>query len=328
MAHRFIKELKPGEMIEEAIYLCRQKDLRTTSQGNLYIHAVFADKTGQMVARMWQGTESIFNAIPDGGFVKVKGRTESYKGTLQFIIEGVRFLEEGEVNVADYLPHTTRDIDEMWSRVGVILKGIKNPHLGALVREFLADTDLMDRFKKAPAAIAMHHAYIGGLLEHTLSLLEVVLRVIPLYPKLDLDLVLTGMFLHDLGKTKELEYTTCIGYSDDGQLLGHITQCVMWIDRKADAVAERTGEPFPERLRWVLQHIVLSHHGQYEFGSPKLPAIPEAVAIHYLDNLDAKVNMFLAEIEKAPDASSNWTNYNRALETKIYRAEIAGPRGE
>lgn len=155
-----------------------------------------------------------------------------------------------------------------------------------------------------------------------------MLRAIPLYPKLSLDLVLAGLFLHDLGKAEELSYETNIGYSDSGQLIGHITMTAIWIDKKADAIAKRTGEPFPNQLRWVLQHIVLSHHGRYEFGSPKLPAIPEAAAIHYLDNLDAKVNMFLAEIENNADPVSHWTQYNRALETKIYKPDVMGTRGE
>ncbi len=186
----------------------------------------------------------------------------------------------------------------------------------------------MSCFRKAPAAAVMHHAYLGGLLEHTLNLMEMALRVIPLYPKLSLELVLGGLFLHDIGKAKELSYETAIAYTDEGQLVGHIVQAVIWIEKKADAVAERSGKPFPDQLRWVLKHIILSHHGKYEFGSPKLPAIPEAIAIHYLDNLDAKVNMFVAEIDNDRDPASHWTNYNRAVETRIYKPDVMGVRGE
>lgn len=326
MTRRFITELKAGERIEDEVFLIRSKDLRTTTQGGLYIHAVLMDRTGQLVARAWQATEEMFQGMPEGGFMRFKGRTENYKGNMQFIIDAVRPAEPGSYEFADFLPVTKNDINKMWMRLLQIVRGVKHPDLSALLHEFIIDEELMTRFRKAPAAATLHHAYIGGLLEHTLSLLEIALAVIPRYPKLSLDLVLTGLFLHDIGKSTELSYETAIGYTDDGQLLGHITQAVLWIEKKADAAAKRTGRPFPEQLRWVLEHIILSHHGKYEFGSPKLPAIPEAVAIHHLDNLDAKVHMFLAEIENDRDPASPWTNFNKALETKVYKPDIMGTR--
>ncbi|MFQ5413701.1 MAG: 3'-5' exoribonuclease YhaM family protein [Phycisphaerae bacterium] len=326
MARRYIQELRPGELIDDAVFAVRSKDLRTTTQGSLYIHAVLADRTGQLLARVWQATEAMYNAIPDGGFVRLKGRTESYKGNLQFIIEAIRTVSPDEIDPSDFLPTTEGDVDAMWRRVVEILGDIKQPDVAALVSEFLADADLMERFRRAPAAATMHHAYVGGLLEHTLNVLEVARRVIPLYPKLSLDLILAGVFLHDIGKTHELAYETTISYTDSGQLLGHIAIAFAWVQKKADAVAKRTGKRFPDRILWSLQHIVLSHHGCYAFGSPKLPAMPEAVAVHYLDNLDAKVNMFLAEIESDRDPVSHWTNYNRALETKIFKPDVAGAR--
>ena len=324
---RFINELRAGERIEDEVFLIRSKDLRTTTQGGLYIHAVLMDKSGQLVARAWQATEEMFLTMPEGGFLRFKGRAENYKGNLQFIIDAMRPVEAGSFDYADFLPVTKHDVSQMWKRMTEILRGIRHPELAALVKEFVADEALMERFRKAPAAASMHHAYIGGLLEHTLALLEVALLVIPRYPKLSLDLVLAGMFLHDIGKATELSYETAIGYTDDGQLLGHITQAVLWIDKKCDAVAATTGKPFPDKLRCILQHIVLSHHGKHEFVSPKLPAVPEAVAIHYLDNLDAKVHMFLAEIENDRDPASHWTNFNKALETKVYKPDVMGMRG-
>ena len=326
MPRRSIKDLRPGERIEDEVYLIRTKDLRTTTQGGLYIHAVLVDRSGQMVARQWQATEQMFGEMPEGGFMRFKGRAESYKGNLQFIIDGMRPADPDSLDLSEFLPATDRDIDEMWKRLVKILRGIKHKDLAALVGEFLDDEQLMRGFRRAPAAAVMHHAYIGGLLEHTVALLELALQTIPLYPKLSLDLVLAGMFLHDIGKASELTYETMIGYSDDGQLVGHIAKAVIWIEEKSEAVAQRTGTPFPQQLRALLQHIVLSHHGQYQFGSPKLPAIPEAAAIHYLDNLDAKVNMFLTEIENDSDEASRWTSYNRALETKIYKPDIMGTR--
>ncbi len=326
MARRFITDLRAGERIDDEVFLIRSKDLRTTTQGGLYIHAVLVDRTGQLVARAWQATEEMFHGMPEGGFMRFKGRTENYKGNMQFIIDAVRPAESGSFDFADFLPVTKNDINKMWMRLLQIVRGIKHPDLAALIHEFVIDEELMTRFRKAPAAATLHHAYIGGLLEHTLSLLEIALVVIPNYPKLSLDLVLTGLFLHDIGKSTELSYETAIGYTDDGQLLGHIVQAVIWLEKKIDAAAKRTGRPFPERLRWVLEHIILSHHGKYEFGSPKLPAVPEAVAIHHLDNLDAKVHMFLAEIENDRDPVSHWTNFNKALETKVYKPDVMGTR--
>jgi len=328
VVRRSISELKPGELIDDEVFLVRSKDLRTTSQGGLYIHAVLVDKSGDLLARMWQASESIYNAIPQGGFVRLKGRTENYKGSLQFIIEAVRIADEGSFDIADFLPATSCDIDEMFKRLTEIVRGIKHPDLAALAGEFLADEDLMARFKKAPAAAVLHHAYIGGLLEHTLSLLELALVVIPRYPQLSLDLVLTGLFLHDIGKCRELTFDTTIGYSDQGQLVGHIALATIWIERKSIAVAEKTGKPFPAEVRDLLMHLILSHHGRYEFGSPKLPAVAEAAAIHYLDNLDAKINQFSGEIDKDRDPTSSWTNYNRALETKVYKVDVMGTRGD
>jgi 3'-5' exoribonuclease len=268
----------------------------------------------------------MFQGMPEGGFLRFKGPAENYKGNLQFIIDAVRPVEPGSYDAADFVPATKFDTDTMWKRLLEILAGIKHPQLAALVKEFLADAQLMELFRKAPAASAMHHAYIGGLLEHTVSVLELALRIVPHYPKLSMDLMLTGLFLHDIAKSTELSFETAIGYTDEGQLIGHITQAVIWMDKKADAVEAKSGKPFEKELRWILQHIILSHHGCYEFGSPKLPAIPEAIAVHYIDNLDAKLSMFFAEIENDRDPASRWTNFNRALETKVFKPDVMGVR--
>lgn len=326
VGRRNICDIKAGERIEDEIFLIRSKDLRTTTNGGLYIHAVLADKTGQLVARAWQASEDMFQGMPEGGFLRFKGRAENYKGNLQFIIDAVRPAEPGSYDAADFVPATKFDTDTMWKRLLEILAGIKHPQLAALVQEFLADAQLMELFRKAPAASAMHHAYIGGLLEHTVSVLELAQRIVPHYPKLSMDLMLTGLFLHDIAKSTELSFETAIGYTDEGQLIGHITQAVIWMDKKADAVEAKSGKPFEKELRWILQHIILSHHGCYEFGSPKLPAIPEAIAVHYIDNLDAKLSMFFAEIENDRDQASRWTNFNRALETKVFKPDVMGTR--
>jgi 3'-5' exoribonuclease len=172
----------------------------------------------------------------------------------------------------------------------------------------------------------MHHAFIGGLLEHTRNVLELATLIVPRYPEVSLDLVLSGLFLHDIGKTYELTYETNFQYSNEGQLVGHIVQAAIWIDQKIKAVEAETGEPFPADIRNALLHIILSHHGQYDFGSPKLPAMPEAVAVHYIDNLDAKLNMYLTKINTDKDPSSDWTDYVRSLDVKIFKKDVMGIR--
>ncbi len=214
----------------------------------------------------------------------------------------------------------------MFDRVKELLRGIKNPHLLNLVKQFIVDKDRMAKFCKAPAAITNHQAYLGGLLEHTLNVMELALVTVPRYPELSMDLMLAGVFLHDMGKTEELVYETNFQYSDSGQLIGHLVQATLWIEEKAKAVEAETGEPFPTDIKEALQHMVLSHHGAYEFGSPKLPAMPEAVAMHYLDNMDAKLNMFLGKIAADANADSNWTEYMRNLATRIYKKDVMGIR--
>jgi len=332
-ARRFIAELKAGELIPDQVFLIAKKDLRTTTNGSLYIHLVLADRTGQLLGRVWSATQQQYDTIPEGGFLRIRGRTESYKGALQFIVDGMRPAEKGQFDVGEFIPRTEKDVDEMWERMLAVLRTVKHPMLLALVKEFVKDEVIVAGYKKAPAAIANHHAFIGGLLEHSLSILELATRIFGKtddseshYPEVSRDLVLAGIFLHDIGKTAELTYDTNFTYTSAGQLVGHIAQAVIWIDRKVGDVETATGQTFPEDLQNVLTHIVLSHHGQYEFGSPKLPACLEAIVIHYLDNIDARLNMALTAIKDPKSADSDWTEYVRALETRVYKKDVMGKR--
>lgn len=324
---RYVNQLQAGELVEDQVFLIDSKDLRTTNNGSLYIHCILRDKTGQLLSRIWQATEAMYEQIPEGGFLHFKGRVENYKGSMQFIIDAMRPCDTSAIDLSDFMPRTEEDIDVMFEQVKHGLRSIKNPALLKLMKQFVCDDALMARFRKAPAATQMHHAYIGGLLEHTRNVLELALLVIPRYPEVSLDLVLAGVFLHDIGKTAELVYDTSFQYSDRGQLIGHIVQCTIWIEEKVKAVEAETGEPFPVEIKNTLQHIILAHHGTYEFGSPKLPATPEAIAIHHLDNLDAKLNMYLGRIKNDPDQASDWTEYVRGLDTKIYKKDVLGIRG-
>ncbi len=333
-SRRWVKELTPGERIEDQVFLVNKKDLRTTTNGGLYIHLILSDRTGQVLTRVWQATQQQFDAIPEGGFLKVRGRTESYKGALQFIVEGMRAVPPAEVELADYIPRTPHDVEKMWAEVLAILRTVRSRPLLMLLKEFVEDKPLVERFKAAPAAVALHHAYLGGLLEHTLSVLRIATLIFGReddstshYPQVSRDLVLTGIFLHDIGKTAELAYGTNFTYTDAGQLVGHIVQAAVWIDQKIADVEEKSKERFPADVQNVLTHIVVAHHGAYEFGSPKLPSVPEAVAVHYLDNLDAKLHMFLHEIETDENSESHWTQYVSALGTRVFKPDVMGVRG-
>ena len=308
----------PAETLDQ-VFLVREKDLRTAKTGDLFIVCTLVDRTGNLSARMWQASESIYNSFVVDGFIQVKGRTESYKGTLQLIIDACRPYSAEKVDLADFLPTTAHDIEEMWGELLEILQAVKDPHVKLLIKKFIEDRDFVDKFKHAPAAVQLHHAFIGGLLEHTLNVARLAQAVLPLYPQVNADLVLAGVFLHDAGKAAELGGGPSMSYTDRGSLVGHITIATIWVSEKAKAVAEETGEPFPDRTLDLIQHIILSHHGEYEFGAPKLPAIPEAFLVHHLDNLDAKVYMTTAAIENDPDPNASFTSYLKPLETRVYK---------
>src|SRR5262245_20484825 len=296
----WVADLMPGQRIDDETFLVNKKDLRSTNSGGLYIHLILSDRTGQLLTRIWQATQQQYETIPEGGFLRFRGRTESYKGALQFIVEGMRPVQPAEISLGDFVPRTKYDVDEMWQNVLAILRTIRHRDLLALIKRFVDDKALVEKIKTAPAAVSLHHAYVGGLLEHTLSVLQLACLVFgkdddstSQYPEVSRDLVLAGIFLHDIGKTVEFTFETNFTYTDSGQLVGHIVQAALWIDQKIADVETESKQPFPADVQNVLTHIVLAHHGTYEFGSPRLPAVPEAVAVHYLDNLDAKLHMFL-----------------------------------
>lgn len=316
--HQFINQFKPGMTLDQ-VFLVRDKDLRTTKAGDLYIVCTLCDRTGNIPARMWRASESIYNSVPADGFLHVKGRTEDYRGNLQFVIDALRPWPADKVDLADFVPVTELDIEQTWAELLEILRGIKDPPLRLLIKKFVEDRDLVAAFKRSPAAMQMHHPFIGGLLEHTLNVARAAVALLGLYPRLNADLVLAGVFLHDIGKTAELSAGTTMNYTDRGLLVGHVTLAAMWVSEKAAAITAETSEPFPARTVDLLQHVILSHHGALEFGSPKLPAIPEAFFVHYLDNLDAKIWMTTHAVENDSDEQASFTSYMRQLGTRIYK---------
>ncbi len=319
MAHKFINEIEAGETIND-IYMVREPILRSTTRGDLYIAMYLSDRTGQLNGRMWQATEVVYKALPKPGFVHIQGRSELYQNNLQIVVNNIGVVDAGKVSIEDFLARTDKDIDKTFEEVKKIVARIKNQHLKALVGQFLADTELMEKFCKAPGGTALHHNYLGGLLEHTHNMLRIAVAILPFYPKVQSDLVLAGIFLHDIGKTEELSYDMAFSYTDSGQLIGHIVKTVLMVNQKADELRAK-GTQIEQAVQDALEHIILSHHGQYEFGSPKLPATPEAFMVCYIDNLDAKVNMVTMAIENEP-GDSNWTAWKNALQTRLYRKRI------
>jgi len=314
----FIKDLRANTSLDQ-VFLVTDKELRTTRKGDLYVFCTLADKTGRLPARMWQANETIYQSIPVDGFLHVKGRAEDYKGSMQAIIDACRPWPGDKVDLEDFLAVTQGDVETMWAELLDLLRPIKHKPLRLLIKKFVEDHKFVEAFKHSPAAMQMHHPFVGGLLEHTLGVTRAAAALLPLYPKLNTDLVLAGAFFHDIGKTAELQGGTSVRYTDRGQLIGHITMAAIWLQEKARALAAELGEPFPPKTLDLLQHIVLSHHGVYEYGSPKLPMIPEAYFIHYLDNLDAKMFMTIRDIEADADPAGNFTAYNRQLETRLYK---------
>ena len=314
---RPIAQLNHAEQVDQ-VFLISQPQLRSTTRGDYYIAAFLSDSTGKLNGRMWQASEAIFKSLPQEGFVRIKGRVENYQGALQIVFESIRPVDIDEVNLTDFLPQTEKNPDQMFDRLKNILADIQNPHLSRLAQSFLDDQELMKLFQQAPAAIALHHAYLGGLLEHTLSMLDLGCRILPHYLELNADLVLTAIFLHDIGKTTELDYDISFKYSDQGRLLGHIVKGALLIEEKIRQLDQSSTEKFPKKLKDCLTHIVISHHGIREYGCPVLPAMPEAFAVHYIDNLDSKIALTLSEINKDP-GNTDWTNYVRAIEAPVYK---------
>ena len=319
MAHKFINQIEAGQTIDD-IYIAKDPILRSTTRGDLYIAMYLTDRTGQTNGRMWQATEAIYKSLPKPGFIHIKGRSELYQNNLQIVINNVTVVDPGKVDIDDFLPRTKKNIKQMFEEVKATVGRIENSQLKALVGEFLADTDLMEKFCNAPAAMKMHHNYIGGLLEHTHNMLRMALAILPLYPDVQPDLVLAGILLHDIGKTEELAYDMAFSYTDSGQLIGHISKSLLMINQKADSLRSG-GTQIDQAVLDAIGHIILSHHGQYEFGSPKLPATAEAFMVCYIDDLDAKINQVTSAIDNEL-GDTNWTAWQNSLQTRLYRKQL------
>jgi 3'-5' exoribonuclease len=304
-----------SEQTITSFFLVHEKELRNTREGRAYLRLELGDRSGTIEARMWDQFESVAKDIQRDDFVKVQARVELYRNRPQLAVQQVRLARPEEIDLADYLSHTTADVEKMFAELRGYGESIANPWLKQLVLSLIADPEIARCYKRAPAAKVMHHAYLGGLLEHVISLCGMARRVATHYPELDVDLLLTAAILHDVGKLEELCYERAIGYTTPGQLLGHIVMELETVTRAIDKIPG-----FPAPLKTVVQHLLISHHGQYEFGSPKLPMIREAMVFHYLDDLDSKlaaVRVALASLS----GDEEWSSYSSALGRKFLKLE-------
>lgn len=284
------------------------KQIKPKKTGEPYLALILGDRSGQLEAKMWDNVEDVLNAFDQDDFLKIKGLVNKYKSRFQLTVHKLRKLGESEIEFSDYLPKTTKNIDELWQTLTDFVFSIQNLHLRSLIQAFMCDPEIAAAYRNAPAAKTLHHAYIGGLLDHVVSLFRSCDLVCRNYPQINRDLLLSGAFLHDIGKIHELTYNRSFSYTTRGQLLGHM---VIELEMLHAKIALVPG--FPDELKTLLEHLIISHHGQYDFGSPKLPMFPEALMLHYLDDLDSKMEAMRAQFEREADLENPWTGYNSSL---------------
>jgi 3'-5' exoribonuclease len=284
------------------------KQIKPKKTGEPYLALTLGDRSGQLEAKMWDNVEEVLNAFEQDDFLKIKGLVNKYKNRFQLTIHKLRKLGESEIEFADYLPKTSRNIDDLWQVLGEFVGSFQNPHLKGLVLAFMSDPEIAAAYRSAPAAKTLHHAYIGGLLDHVVSLFRSCDLICRNYSQVNRDLLLTGVFLHDIGKIHELTYNRSFSYTTRGQLLGHMIIELEMLQAKLARFPD-----FPAELKTLLEHLIISHHGEYAFGSPKLPMFPEALLLHYMDDLDSKMEAMRAHFERESEMESPWTSYNASL---------------
>src|SRR5437660_859604 len=291
------------------------KQVKPKKTGEPYLALTLGDRSGHVEAKMWDNVEDAIDVFDQDDFIKIKGLLNKYKNRFQITIHKVRLLGDSEVDFADYLPKTTKDIGELWKTLTGFVTTFQNQHLRALIELFMADPEIAEAYRNAPAAKSLHHAYIGGLLDHVVSLFRSCDVVCRNYPQVNRDLLLTGAFLHDIGKIHELAYHRSFSYTTRGQLLGHMIIELEMLQAKLARLPD-----FPDDLKTLVEHLIISHHGQYEFGSPKLPMFPEALMLHYLDDLDSKMEAMRAQFERDAESDGGWTGYNSSLGRPLLNA--------
>ncbi|MGA2134130.1 MAG: HD domain-containing protein [Bryobacteraceae bacterium] len=325
MKSPYVNELKPDQVITSSFLVC-SKEIRQNKKGDAYLSLQLGDRTGELDAKMFDKIAEVRDAFQRDDFVEVKGLLQIYHNRPQLTLHTIHRLDDRQVDFSDYFPASTRDPQEMWQELRQFAAAIANPHLNRLLAAMLDDEEIAWRYRRAPAAKQIHHAYLGGLLEHVLSVCNLARITASHYPMVDADLLITGAILHDIGKIYELSYDRGFSYSDEGQLLGHMLIAVRMVGDKLRGIPD-----FPPRLRSLVEHMIISHHGELEFGSPKTPVFPEALLLHFLDNLDSKMECMRHLVAADQQVEGNFTNYSQALERVVlkkdkYLAEPAVPR--
>ncbi len=323
MPRKFIKELGQQEAVDE-VFVASGKQLRPNRNGNLYLQVELSDRTGSLSARLWNADEAMYQSFNDGDYVRVQGSTQLFQGALQMIAKRIEPIAPEGIDPADFEPQPAVDANELLARLKELIRGVCDPHLKTLAECFLLDDDFVAQFTMAPAGTKHHHSYHGGLLEHTVSMMEAAERIAPCYPQVNRDLLLVGAMLHDVGKTQELGFQTGLEYTDEGQLLGHMILAVEMLNEKVADAERLAGEPIPAETVLQLKHMLLSHHGEVEYGSPKVPMTLEALALHCLDLLDSKINAFELVLKADPNTDSPWTTYQPTLGRKLYKGTRHG----
>ncbi|MBW2121614.1 MAG: HD domain-containing protein [Deltaproteobacteria bacterium] len=316
-----MKGVYVGEMVEDqaidGVFLVSEKRMAETRSGAPYLRLRLSDRTGEIEGRVWEQAFETAKAFERDDFVRVKGRVSRYQDTLQISIRHIQRLCGTSVDPSDFLPRSNRDIEGMWDELRTVARGVENRDLRELLDAFFGDPEFASSFKRAPAAKKLHHVYIGGLLEHTLNLCRLALAVSEIYEGLNRDVLIAGAILHDIGKVQELTSERSFDYSDRGRLLGHLVIGVEMLDEKIAGL-----ESFSEELALILKHMILSHHGQYAWGSPKRPKTLEAIVLHHLDDMDAKFNGVQEFLEKSSRSNSRWTEHHRVFDQFFYHPDF------
>lgn len=309
----YINQIKERDRVE-SIFLVRDKITAMAKNGKPYMTLKMMDRTGEVEGRIWDQVDHFSAMFAKDDFILVNAKASVYMGKMQLVVQDLRKVDEGMVDLGDFLPVSKRSMDEMREELDRVLASLVDPHIDALLRSFFDDPEFFSLYSKAPAAKAMHHVFLGGLLEHSLAVVALATDVAARYSQVNRDLLICGALLHDIGKVKELSYVRSFDYTDEGKLLGHIVIGVQMIEDKI-----RELKDFPHELSMLIKHLLLSHHGQYDYGSPKRPKFLEAVILNFIDDLDSKINGVQTHIDKEPDREENWTNYHRLYDRYFYK---------
>lgn len=310
-----ISELTEKSFVESS-YLVKVKNQAIAKNGKPYLNVILMDKTGEIESRVWDDAEELSALFEKGDVIQVRGHINLYQGKKQLIINDLEKVPPSQINVEDFLPVSKRNIEEMFKELLGHIQNIKDPWLKKLASQIFSCPQLAEKFKRSPAAVGVHHVFIGGLLEHTLSLCSLVKAIVLLYPELDEDLLISACLYHDIGKTEELSFQQSFEYTNEGKLLGHIVQGVLLVDKEISKIPN-----FPNQLKTSVHHMILSHHGEYEFGSPKRPKFLEAIVFHFLDNLDSKIQGVQSFFDK-PQPEGSWTGYHKIYDRYFYNGPL------